>query len=45
MIPRIFVTVLFLLLLAQHASAGWYHVENYEGELGKRSIQLSIQKI
>ena len=43
MMKRLLITVACLLPFAGNAVAGWYQVDNYEGELGKSSIQFSMQ--
>ena len=41
---RQFVSAVFcLLLLSGKATAGWYHVENYEGSIGPDPVHLSLQ--
>jgi hypothetical protein len=40
---RIIVAAFALLSLAHAARAGWYQVDNFEGEAGGRSIRLSLQ--
>ncbi|ESX40152.1 hypothetical protein NLY43_04775 [Mesorhizobium sp. C416B] len=41
---RQFVSAVFcLLLLSGKATAGWYHVENYEGSIGPNPAHLSLQ--
>lgn len=36
--------VLVVLSFGQQAMAGWYQVDNYEGEIGGRPIRLSLQR-
>lgn len=41
---RQFASAVFcMLLLGGKASAGWYHVENYEGSIGPNPVHLSLQ--
>jgi hypothetical protein len=41
---RQFLSAVFcLLLLSGKATAGWYHVENYEGSIGPNPVHLSLQ--
>lgn len=41
---RQFIPAVFcLLLLTGKATAGWYHVENYEGSIGSNPVHLSLQ--
>lgn len=43
MLKRLLLAVACLLPLAGNAAAGWYHVENYQGELGETPIEFSMQ--
>lgn len=40
---RFIFAIFCVLLLSGNASAGWYHVENYEGTIGSQPVHVSLQ--
>lgn len=43
MARRFIFAIFCVLLLGGNASAGWYHVENYQGTIGSQPVHVSLQ--